>query len=204
MTLTSFSLFFIQAANLLFHKPVTNATVNSQWLKLHQKAAEAKKYCAIKKFNTSFCLLADLSTHSGKKRFFLYDFVKDTIASAGMVSHGCGFNPWNADWSKTHPSFSNRDGSHCTSLGKYRIGERGGSQWGIGIKYLLYGLEASNKNALKRTIVLHSWERVPETEIYPDGTPEGWGCPATSDGFMRILDKKLSASARPVLLWIYN
>jgi hypothetical protein len=87
-------------------------------------------------------------------------------------------------------------------LGKYLIGERGVSQFGVNIKYLLHGLEESNKNALKRAIVFHSWELVPNEELFPKGTPEGWGCPAISDANFLELDKKLKGTEK-VLMWMY-
>ncbi|MDQ3073347.1 MAG: murein L,D-transpeptidase catalytic domain family protein [Bacteroidota bacterium] len=106
--------------------------------------------------------------------------------------------------SKDAPRFSNIEGSHCSSLGKYKIGERGYSAWGINIKYLLIGLEPTNRNALARTIVFHSWEKVKDEEAYPDGTPEGWGCPTISVNSMRIMYLKLKGSKSPVLMWMYQ
>lgn len=167
-------------------------------------AKQAKEFCVSKRYNTDFCILIDMSIHSGKKRLFLWDLQANNIILTGMCSHGCGNMPWGKDYSKTSPSFSNKDGSHCSALGKYKIGERGVSQWGIKVKYLLHGLEESNNNALARTIVLHSWNDVTENEVYPEGTPEGWGCPAISNEVMKELDLKLSKTTKPVLLWIYK
>jgi len=172
--------------------------------KLRQKAAAAKAYCEKKKFNTDFCLLADMSIHSGYERMVTWNFTTDTIENTMLVGHGCGSNRWSADESKDAPVFSNKDGSHCSSLGKYKIGARGVSQWGIKVKYLLHGLEASNSNALKRTIVLHSWELMPEAPVYPAGSPEGWGCPTLSDNNMRLLDEKLQQQRKPTLLWMFQ
>ena len=155
-------------------------------------------------YNTNFCILIDLSIHSGKKRAFLWDFKNDTISAAALCAHGCGTNPWSGTTTKDKPIFSNISDSHCSSLGKYKIGKRGYSSWGIKVNYILHGLESTNNNALKREIVLHSWEDVSETEIYPNGTPEGWGCPAVANGFMKIIDPKIKESEKPVLLWIYN
>ena len=73
---------------------------------------------------------------------------------------------------------------------------------GIHVKYLLHGLESSNSIALRRDIVLHSWERVSDEEVYPDGTPEGWGCPAVSDNDMRLIDQKLKSLGKKVLMWV--
>lgn len=168
------------------------------------KAQEALTYCKAKGFNTDFCLLADMSIHSGRNRLFLYDFKKNTITRKMLVGHGCGNYPWSFDFSKEHPSFSNVDGSHCSALGKYKIGQRGYSNWGINVKYELHGLEATNSNALARFIVFHSWEKVADEEVYPNGTAEGWGCPTISNANMRIIDPLLQKVDKPVLFWMYQ
>jgi hypothetical protein len=168
------------------------------------KASLALEFCKTKNFNTDFCILIDMSLHSGVKRFMVWDFKKDDIANAFLVGHGCCDNPWNSDQSKETPKFSNTDGSHCSSLGKYKIGERAYSNWGVNIKYVLHGLESTNNNALKRFVVFHSWEAVSDEEVYPNGTPEGWGCPAISNNSFKIIDPLLKASTKPVLMWIYQ
>ncbi len=179
-------------------KPVINLT------KTHGKAQEALQFCKNKKYNTSFCILIDMELHSGVNRFIVWDFEKDTIEHSCLVSHGCCDNPWSYDFSRENANFSSVEGSHCTALGKYKIGERGVSSWGIKVKYLMHGLESGNNNALARQIVFHYWDDISESEVYPDGTPEGWGCPAISNKDMRLIDKKLKQATKPVLMWIYN
>lgn len=168
------------------------------------KARTALSFCKSRSMNQAFCLLIDMSVHSGKKRFFVWDFKKDTISHSFLVSHGCCTNPWSKDQSKEAPSFSNTDGSHCSSLGKYKIGARAYSSWGIKVKYFLQGLETTNSNALSRAIVLHSWESISDEEVYPKGTPEGWGCPSISNNAFKTIDSLLKTSKQPVLLWIYK
>ncbi|PKQ61970.1 peptidase [Labilibaculum filiforme] len=168
------------------------------------KADAAYQYCRKNGFSTEFCLLVDMSIHSGKNRLFIYDFKKDSIVDKGLCAHGCGVNKWGTEETKTNPKFSNVDNSHCTSVGKYKIGKRGYSNWGININYKLHGLEDSNDNAYSRIIVLHAWDMVSEEEIFPVGTPEGWGCPAVSNGLMRNIDSLLKNSSKPVLLWVYE
>lgn len=163
---------------------------------------EAKTFCRSNNLNNSFYILIDLKMHSGLNRFFIWDFERDTVINSFPVSHGCCKNPWGTDWTKEKALTSNNDGSHCSSVGKYKIGERGYSNWGINVKYLLHGLDLSNSNALKRDIVFHSWEKVPDAEIFPNGTPEGWGCPAISNENMRIVDKKLKNANKNVLMWV--
>ncbi|WP_269240234.1 murein L,D-transpeptidase catalytic domain-containing protein [Flavobacterium limnophilum] len=181
---------------------VSNLAINIESTKT--KASQALKFCKAKNFNQDFCILIDMSLHSGVKRFVVWDFKKNKIANSFLVGHGCGNNPWNNDFSKENPKFSNIDGSHCSSLGKYKIGERAHSDWGVNIKYVLHGLESTNSNAFKRFIVFHSWEVVSDEEVYPNGTPEGWGCPTISNNSFKIIDPLLRSSSKPVLMWIYK
>lgn len=169
---------------------------------IRAKALQAKRFCGDRKLNSDFYIHIDLSRHSGLKRFFIWDFVGDSITHSFLVSHGCCQSVWGMDLTKQEAGASNVDGSHCSSIGKYIIGERGYSNWGIHVKYLLHGLESTNNNALQRDIVLHSWERVSDEEVYPEGTSEGWGCPAVSNNAMRLIDQKLKASGKKVLMWV--
>ncbi len=173
-------------------------------IKIETRAMEALHYCKEKGYNTSFCILIDLSIHSGLNRLFLWNYSANRVEYECLVSHGCGGNKWASDESRDTPKFSNNGGTHCSSLGKYRVGARGYSQWGININYLLYGLESSNSNAIARTIVFHSWSMIPNGEIFPIGCPEGWGCPAVSNSSMTFIDNRLKGSKKPVLMWIYN
>lgn len=171
-------------------------------VRLKSKSNEAKAFCKEHHLNTDFCYFVDLSLHSGLKRFFIWDFQQDSIENSFLVSHGCYTYPWGKDASKQKAIVSNVDGSHASSVGKYIIGNRGQSEWGIGVNYLLHGQDNTNSNALKRQIVLHSWDEVPDNEIYPKGTPEGWGCPAMSNNGMKTVDEMLKASDENVLLWV--
>jgi hypothetical protein len=45
---------------------------------------------------------------------------------------------------------------------------------------------------------------ITENETFPEGTPEGWGCPAVSNQQMRALDSLLKKEKKPLLLWIYK
>jgi L,D-transpeptidase catalytic domain len=168
------------------------------------KAKQALIFCRKKGYNSQYCILIDMSLPSGVKRFVLWDFKKNDTIIAGLVSHGCANLPWAGVWSKDKPAFSNRDGSHCTALGKYRLDNRAYSIWGVHVKYYLAGLEATNNKAVGRQIVFHSWPEVPEAEVYPDGTPEGWGCPAISDNTMKTVDPLVRKQKKHMLLWIYN
>lgn len=165
---------------------------------------EALSFCKAEEFNEDYYFLVDLSIHSGKDRFFVYDFKEGKIIEQNLVTHGAcdAFEENETKYQKA--KFSNRPDSHCSSAGKYKVGKRDYSSWGIKVKYWLDGLEETNSNARDRVVVLHSWEAVADEEIYPDYSPLSWGCPAVSDNFMRLLDEKLQRTRKPVLLWIIN
>lgn len=162
---------------------------------------EAQQYCKANNLNQDKFILIDLGAHSGLKRFFVYDFKDKKISKSYMVSHGCGANEWGRTSSKIDAPISNEFDSHCSSLGKYVILDRGVSQWGIKVNYVLKGKEKSNSNAISRAIVLHSWEAIPDNEVFPEGTPEGWGCPAVSNESMKEIDELLKKNKK-VLMWI--
>lgn len=197
-------LLLILLVNSLARTNNSDSVSLNQSLKTSIKAREAYNFVKEKNFNTEFCILIDFSVHSGKNRLFLWSFDSSKVILESLVSHGSGPNNWGHDYTKESPIISNKVDSHCSSLGKYKIGKRGWSNWGIHVNYKLHGLDSTNNNAFKRFVVLHSWEEIPDYEPYPNGCPEGWGCPAVSNNIMKELDRLLQPSSKPVLLWIYN
>lgn len=191
-----------QTNTLLLTKVIPTYQIDSNRLQL--KAKEALFYNEKHQLNTNYCILIDMQIHSGRDRIFLWNFKQAKIVLSGLCSHGCGDEPWGLDETKDNPIFSNMPDSHLSSLGKYKIGKRGWSNWGIHVNYKLHGLEKSNNNAYKRIIVLHSWEAIEEKEIYPKGSSEGWGCPAINNEKMKQLDSFLNKEKTPVLLWIFE
>ncbi len=174
---------------------------NLAFKRLKAKADSAKMFCKQKDYNMQYCILIDFSIHSGKNRFFVWDFAKDTIRHESLCCHGYG-----KESTQSKPVFSNVEGSYCSSLGKYKMGIRSYSSWGINAHYKMHGLEKTNNNAFKRIVVLHSHNPVPEEEIYPNHLPLGWsqGCPVISNNIMRKVDALLKDTKKPVLMWIYN
>jgi hypothetical protein len=164
--------------------------------------AEALTFCKKNGFNQDYFFLVDLSIHPGKNRFFVYDFKAKKVLDKNLVTHGsCDQFEDNPDkWEKV--KFSSKVNSHCSMKGKFKIGKRDYSGWGIKVKYWLHGLEQTNASAVNRVVVLHSWDAVSNDEIYPQVSPLSWGCPAVSNDFMKKLDGKLQQTKKPVLLWI--
>lgn len=162
---------------------------------------EAESFCKSKNLNQDFFILIDYAAHSGTDRFFIYNFKMQKVVDSFPVSHGCYTAPWGQTQTKAKAILSNIEESHAASKGKYLIRQRGVSQWGIKVNYVLDGLEATNNKARQRFIVLHSWEAVADQAVYPDGTPEGWGCPAISNQNMRKVDDLLQRQRKNTLLW---
>lgn len=179
-----------------------NAKVNTLVKDYTSENSEALHYCKSHDFNQEYYFLIDMSIHPGKNRFFVYDFNQKKIIDKNLVTHGsCDkFEENPEQWEKA--KFDNRVDSHCSMKGKFKIGKRDYSSWGINVKYWLHGLEKSNENAENRVVVLHSWDAVSDKEIYPQVSPLSWGCPAVSNEFMKKLDAKLKQTKKPVLLWI--
>lgn len=168
--------------------------------RLKARADSAKAYCKSKGFSQQYCILIDFSIHSGKERFFVWDFAKDTIKIASLCCHGYGLES-----TQKKPVFSNVSGSYCSSLGKYKMGIRSYSNWGINVHYKMHGLDKTNSNAFSRLIVLHSHSPMPAREIYPEHLPLGWsqGCPVVDNETMRKIDTLMKEIKKPVLMWIY-
>jgi hypothetical protein len=74
--------------------------------RLREKAQAGKAYCDKNGYNTNYCFLVDFSIHSGKRRFFVWDFKGDSVKYASLCAHGYGKNS-----TVSKPVFSNVEGS---------------------------------------------------------------------------------------------
>ncbi len=165
-------------------------------VRLKQKALLARYYVAGHSFNNEICFLVDMRIPSGKNRFFVYNFKKDSVEIAGLVTHGSG-----SDIGTDELNFSNTPNSYCTSLGKYKLGN---SYYGkFGLAYKLYGLDNSNSKAFDRSVVLHGYNCVPDNEVAPQPICLSLGCPTVSPAFITKLKTYLDKPGHPIMLWIY-
>ena len=161
------------------------------------RASAVRDYALRKGFSTTYCFLVDMSIHSGRKRFFVYDLETNRVIMSGLVSHG-SCNGIFLEQAK----FSNAPGGNCTSEGKYKIGEKYRGQYGK--SYKMYGLESTNSNAYRRAIVLHAYSCIPDEEIYPRVTCNSSGCAGVSPAFFEKLSSIIDQSNKPIVLWIYK
>ena len=179
---------------------------------LDERADEAFEYCKENGYNTDCCLLVDYGRHSGRVRFFLWDFEKEKPALKCLCAHGYG-----KESTARKPVFSNEPGSFCSSLGHYRVGREKTMSKPKGRKALvLYGQDKTNSNALQRGILIHPVS-LPNFPVYPLMIPVkvhkvlGHKIRPKSEGCITIPFRKYSkvvetvkSSSKPLMLWVYE
>jgi len=169
---------------------------NSNLIRLQGHADLIKKYLKNGNYNKDFCFLIDMKISSGKNRFFVYSLSGDSIIASGLTTHGSG-----SQTATDALTFSNTEGSYATSIGRYKIGEKYSGKFGTA--YKLFGLDKTNSNAYVRAVVLHSHPYVPAQEVYPQPICLSWGCPTVSPSYLKVLEKYIDNSSKPVMIWIY-
>ena len=128
--------------------------------------------------------IADMTQPSTAKRLYIIDLEKKELVLNTWVAHGQG----NGELMATR--FSNKEGSHQTSKGLYRVGKEIMSPK-HGAALLLNGLDRGvNCQAMKREVIMHSADYVSEDFITQHGRlGRSWGCPAVSRADMpRVID----------------
>ena len=84
--------------------------------RLRKHAAETKEYCLRNHLSMDYCFLVDFDVHSGRNRFFVWDFHRNKVVYSTICAHGRGGNS-----SLLSADFSNAHGSHCSSVGRYKV-----------------------------------------------------------------------------------
>lgn len=164
---------------------------------LRLRASSLQSYTIEHGMDNQLFFLIDMTQPSGKKRFYVYNYAKDSIVYSGLVSHGrCNLNWLNGR------RYSNNPGSGCTSLGRYKIGSAYNGHFGK--SYRLYGLDSTNNKAAERAIVLHSATTIPDKEVAPGQIAQSDGCPAVSPAMLKKLDQVIKARKKPIMLYIYE
>jgi hypothetical protein len=204
LTITLFSgvVFFGNTKPLLkiktaIAKPfVKKKLTNESLLSIKKYGDKIKPYLKANNYCEDYCFLIDMKIPSGKKRFFIYDLVQDTVLHAGLVTHGGG-----SETTTDALVFNNTPNGNATSLGKYKIGNEYSGKFGMAFK--LHGLDASNNKAFDRFVVLHAHSCVPDTEIAPFPICTSLGCSTVSPSFLPTLKKYIDKTDKPVVLWIF-
>lgn len=148
------------------------------------------------KYNQEIAFFIDMKVMSGRSRFFMYDFRKNKVIDKGLVAHGSGSETGVEGQLK----FSNIDNSYATSIGTYSIDEKYTGKFGEA--YKLTGLDETNSNARKRSIVLHKYYAVPYEE-QAEPIVNSLGCPMVNKDYFDRIKELVDASKKNILLTIY-
>ena len=151
-------------------------------------------YYTIDAPNKEVLSIIDYSKPSNEKRFFIIDIENRKLLYNTLVAHGKKSGYVNAT------TFSNKYGSHKSSLGFFRTGN---SYYGIrGYSLKLEGLEKGiNDNARQRGIIIHGANYVDERIANGNGViGRSWGCPAVSKKISKEIINLLKGGS---LLYIY-
>jgi hypothetical protein len=137
-----------------------------------------------------------MSQPSTAQRLYIIDMDAKKVVLRTWVAHGQN----SGDLTAT--KFSNRDDSHETSLGLYRVGAKITSPK-HGPALLLDGLDKGvNDKALAREVIIHGAEYVSAPFIASHGRlGRSWGCPAVPPGDMARIIELLAEGG---LLYVYG
>lgn len=166
--------------------------------KISQKIADLKAFLKESDYTSDKAFLIDFSISSSKFRFFVVDLKSGKIIQKALVAHGDGSEDGKVNETL---KFSNIDGSHCSSLGKYVIEEKYKGKFGM--SYRLTGLDETNSNARSRAIVLHRLSCIPDVE-QSEEICLSFGCPMVSDNFFKILEQHIDKSDKKLIIYAYN
>ena len=154
-----------------------------------------RAWCNCRGYNPHIAIFVDLSLHSGRNRFVVWDFEHERPILICPVSHGSGSQ--RSHVRSAYARVSNSDGSHLSSIGRALIAERYEGRYGVA--YRLDGLEDSNSNLRPRCVVLHGWEYTTSYPIWPRATVGSHGCPVLSRRMMRRLDEVLQNEQKVII-----
>lgn len=169
-----------------------------EFARLTEHVNEIKSFTASNRnYNHKIAFLVDMKIKSGKNRFFVYDLESNEIIDQGLVAHGSGSE---TGIKGDILQFSNAPNSNCTSLGRYTVEKSYNGVFGKAFR--LAGIDETNNNAMKRSIVLHKYKEVPTDE-------QGYyiinshGCPMVSEMFFKRLEKIIDTSNSKIMLSVY-
>lgn len=165
--------------------------------------SEAKRYLADnKKLNQEYCILVDYSIPSGQRRVFVWSFVDNRIIYKAHTMHGPGGGS-----TREHAVLSNKEGSLCSPPGHFLITHDEGVK--IKPSFRMKGLDAENKNAYARAIMLHGAALVDyslrKKEPYLP-IDAGWcqGCITTSVDEMNDLKRFIKKYPPNIMIWSFE
>lgn len=155
-------------------EPVVNTAIQDDLdAKVAQTALEAyKRAISEQKSDSKIFTIIDYTLPSTKKRMWVFDLKNQQLLFHNLVSHA------RESGNKYATQFSNKIGSHKTSLGLYQVKNK--YMGGKGVAVRMQGLEKGiNDNAMPRAIVVHGAKYANPEFINQTGRlGRSFGCPA--------------------------
>lgn len=161
-----------------------------QWQALLDKFRETRGQLG----NTRYVALLNYRQPSWEPRFYLIDPEGPAVVARYIVAHGKGSDPDHTGYASR---FSDREGSHRSSLGFFMTGDTYVSESrGHGLSLRLKGLSDSNRHAEERNIVIHAnWYMAPKF-LKKAGKPgRSHGCLVFADDDRDEIVEKLKGGA---------
>jgi L,D-transpeptidase catalytic domain len=154
---------------------------------LLQRALDAYGEHASSRLSGSSMAIVDFSKPSSQQRLYLVELGSGAVTSF-LVAHGRGSDQ---DHDALADTFSDAMGSHASSLGAFRAAAR--YQGAHDLSLALDGLDATNRSARERSVVLHSQWYVSDRMVAERGKlGRSWGCfvvePAVIESLVRHLE----------------
>jgi hypothetical protein len=175
---TSVKRFFLTLFSFLFltvsfsQVALAETKPSNKVLQLALKAYNKAVHSGVSKKN--LITIIDYSLPSTQRRLWVLDLKQNKVIYHTLVAHGQGTGDNHAK------HFSDRPGSHQSSLGLFRTGRTYSGKHGLSLE--LHGLEKGfNGNALSRRVVIHGAHYVSPGSVKSLGRlGRSWGCPALS------------------------
>jgi hypothetical protein len=152
------------------------------------KVSELTSYCRSYGYNCSYGILVDYSRSILSRRLYLVDLKTGDVVIRSLCGHGYG-----GIGTILKGDLSNVPGSHCSSLGHYRIGKKRKMYTQDFMAFELDGLDSTNSNARSRSILLHEspWLL-------------SYGCVTLLPGRFAKVAQILQSQPKNVIMWVYD
>lgn len=153
--------------------------------------------------NEHIAVFVNFSKHSGKPRFFIYDYDESEVICSSLCAHGRGKG--NKAWKA---KLSNEVGSKCSCKGHFKItGKK--KIWKALPCLILDGLDSSCINARRRGILVHPSVMVSIFQygiwpLYIPLGPESEGCFAISNNAYKKLQGLYEKESKPIMIYAYE
>ena len=164
---------------------------------IEERAEKALAFTKRNNMNDHNALFVDYAIPSGTPRLFVWDFQKKEIVASTYVMHGPGGGS-----TAEKPQFSNRQGSECSSLGRFLVTKDRGTR--LKRSFRIKGMDLDNRSAYGRGLMIHGAKWVDRwcwKEYIPLNRTCCQGCVTVSSRDMNYLWPLINKEEKPLLLW---